>query len=256
VVGGAVWVLLGVALVFVMPERNFQLPADLAGARIRDTIRAMRGQLGAGARAVRHRPVLRYLFFAAFFVALASEGIDRLSQPLFLVDLTFPRFGTHAFWFGLFSIGATAGSIGLTEAISRRVDAVDPARVARLVIAFQTACVIGVFGFALAREFWLAAAAMLAIGLLRASIEPLLATWLVAETQPATRATVLSFMAQTDAAGQIAGGPPIGLLGQRLSIRAALVGVGFLLSPAVALFAGALKTHRKVGAVQPPAGVR
>jgi DHA3 family tetracycline resistance protein-like MFS transporter len=39
---------------------------------------------------------------------------------------------------------------------------------------------------------------------------------------------------QTDAIGQMAGGPPIGFVGQ-LSLRAALIASGILLSPALVL---------------------
>ena len=45
---------------------------------------------------------------------------------------------------------------------------------------------------------------------------------------------MLSVQSQTDAIGQIVGGPPIGLIGQ-LSLRAAFVASGLILSPALLL---------------------
>jgi DHA3 family tetracycline resistance protein-like MFS transporter len=69
---------------------------------------------------------------------------------------------------------------------------------------------------------------------------------MAANTEPSTRATVFSLCGQADAAGQIAGGPPIGLIGERASVRAALVATGVLFAPAVALTAAAVRRERPV----------
>ena len=61
--------------------------------------------------------------------------------------------------------------------------------------------------------------------------------WMVAGTESRTRATVFSLNGQLDAAGQTLGGPPVGLVGERVSIRAALVCTGLLAAPAVPLLA-------------------
>lgn len=238
VAGGTAWLLLGLVLPFVMPERRFR-PAPQAGVATR--VQAVRGQVVAGARAVRRRPVLRYLFGTVFFLALSSEGLDRLGQPHLLVDFAFPTVGTPALWFGAFGIVAGLGSVALTQLVSRRADALEPVRLGRLLTALQAGGVLAVLVFALADRFWLAAAATLVVSLLRATTRPLLTTWLVTQTESTTRATVLSMSAQVDAAGEIGGGPPVGLLGERVSIRAALVATAWFMAPAVVLLGRAVR---------------
>jgi hypothetical protein len=44
---------------------------------------------------------------------------------------------------------------------------------------------------------------------------------------------------QSDAIGQVVGGPGVGAIGRWFSIRAALVTAGFILLPAIALYARA-----------------
>jgi DHA3 family tetracycline resistance protein-like MFS transporter len=53
------------------------------------------------------------------------------------------------------------------------------------------------------------------------------------------RATVISMSGQVDAIGQIASGPLVGLVGNLVSVRAALSCTGFILAPVLALFARA-----------------
>jgi hypothetical protein len=52
---------------------------------------------------------------------------------------------------------------------------------------------------------------------------------------------VTSMVNQTGAVGEVAGGPGVGAVGTLVSLRAALVLSGFLLAPAVALYARALR---------------
>jgi DHA3 family tetracycline resistance protein-like MFS transporter len=68
----------------------------------------------------------------------------------------------------------------------------------------------------------------------RSLIMPFFATWSNQHIDSQVRATVLSFQSQTDAIGQIVGGPPIGAIGQ-LSLRAAFIASGLILSPALIL---------------------
>jgi hypothetical protein len=51
-----------------------------------------------------------------------------------------------------------------------------------------------------------------------------------------TRATVLSMNSQADAVGQIAGGPPLGVLANRTSSATALVASAVVLSPIVIIY--------------------
>jgi DHA3 family tetracycline resistance protein-like MFS transporter len=236
VAGGVVWLLLAGLLVVVMPERNFHRSED------RGSFASMRSQFVQGTQVVRRRPVLLSLLGATLFIGLGSEGWDRLNQANFLENLTFPALGNPPLWFGAMSIAGMLGSILLTEVIRRRMLRF-PESVGRMLIGFQALNIVAVVGFALAGEFWPAVAAALVAGLARSARGPLFMTWMSAQTESRTRATVFSMNGQFDAAGQILGGPPVGAVGERFGIRMALVVAGLLAAPALALYAKAIRTH-------------
>jgi DHA3 family tetracycline resistance protein-like MFS transporter len=240
VVGGAVWLVLAGLLVVVMPETNFHRTEE------RGSFASMRSQFVQGTQVVRRRPVLLCLLGATLFIGLGSEGWDRLNQANFLENLTFPALGNPPLWFGAMSIAGMLGSILLTEVIRRRMKR-HPERIGRMLIGFQALNIVAVVGFALAGEFWPAVAAALVAGLARSARGPLFMTWMSAQTESRTRATVFSMNGQFDAAGQILGGPPVGAIGERFGIRAALVVAGLLAAPALALYAKAIRTHDVAG---------
>jgi DHA3 family tetracycline resistance protein-like MFS transporter len=67
------------------------------------------------------------------------------------------------------------------------------------------------------------------------------------------RATVLSMSSQVDAIGQVAGGPAVGLIGNLISVRAALLTSSIILMPVLALYRLVLKQGAKSEAVDQPA---
>jgi DHA3 family tetracycline resistance protein-like MFS transporter len=213
-VGGGAWLLLGAGLAAVMPEDHFA-PAVRVAATRRPRWRVPRSR------------VLVLLLVAVFFLGLGSEGWDRLGPARLL---SFPEVGVLTF--GLLGVTSMLGAAALTELLRRRLS---PDRVGGLLIGLQLARLAAVAVVALGGVL-AAAAGWLVAGLLRAAAAPLLDTWLVAATEPATRATALSAIAQADAAGQILGGPPVGLVGSRVSVPAALLLTGVLAAPSVELF--------------------
>ena len=70
---------------------------------------------------------------------------------------------------------------------------------------------------------------------------PVSATWINQGLEPGVRATVLSAASQSDALGQIVGGPIVGAVGTAWSIRAAMVTSGGILTPILLLYAFALR---------------
>ena len=80
--------------------------------------------------------------------------------------------------------------------------------------------------------------------LARQLIFPLWDTWVNQQiTDSSVRATVNSITGQADAIGQAAGGPVLGLVGNRFGTGASL-GVGaLLLTPALALYGRAIRHH-------------
>jgi sugar phosphate permease len=95
--------------------------------------------------------------------------------------------------------------------------------------------------FGLAGSFALAFAALLLKATLSALSSPLHQTWLIQQTRPRVRATVLSIGSQANSFGETAGGPLVGVVGTRFSLRAAMVLSGALLAPVVALYAYTLR---------------
>jgi DHA3 family tetracycline resistance protein-like MFS transporter len=134
------------------------------------------------------------------------------------------------------------GAAGLTELLRRHLDG---PRAGRLLLGVECVRLPLMAGFALAGSVQLAAATWLAAGLLRSAAAPLLETWLVAVTDPATRATALSVVGQADSAGQILGGPPVGVLGSRTSVPVALLATGLVGLPALVLL-GQARTRSPV----------
>jgi hypothetical protein len=71
---------------------------------------------------------------------------------------------------------------------------------------------------------------------------PVYMTWLNQSIDDSSvRATVISLSGQSDAIGQVAGGPGIGAIGNAFGIPTALVAGGFVLTPALALYARAMR---------------
>ncbi|GIM91701.1 MFS transporter [Paractinoplanes toevensis] len=228
VAGGVLTVLLGVLLVVFMKEERWS-PAETRGSW-----RSMGRQVAAGGRAVRRSTLLAGIVAGTFFAGMSSEGFDRLSQPFLL-----PFFGTAAeqLVFGGLAMVATLGSIGLTGLIGRHLHTGHPRRIGELMTAVQAVTAVGMIGFGLAGQWWLAIGLYLLVRLLRNTATPIMTVWLVSATSAGSRATVFSIQAQADALGQIVGGPPAGVVGQRRSIGAGISAAGVFLLPAVAVFA-------------------
>jgi hypothetical protein len=103
-------------------------------------------------------------------------------------------------------------------------------------VAATAARMLALLAFGLAPGFGLALGSLVAMRAATALQGPVLAGWLNGEIAPGVRATVLSILGQGDALGQMAGGPAVGWVGSRISLRVAMVLAGVLLGPAVAAY--------------------
>lgn len=236
--GGALMVLLGALLVFIMPERPYR---HARSGEERTSWRELGATLRQGVGLVRSRPALLAILGVGLFLGLYSEGYDRLSDAHFLKDLTFPPLGhlSYVVWFGIFDMGGTLLSLAATEVVRRRVDLSSARAVARALVGMTALLSASVIAFGLAPNFGLAVACVWAIAVLRSTINPLYTAWLVQHAEASVRATVISIAGQVDAFGQIAGGPVIGAIGTLRGLRTALVVTGATLIPAVPLLARA-----------------
>jgi hypothetical protein len=103
--------------------------------------------------------------------------------------------------------------------------------------------------FGLSGAFWLAVLMMWLVAATRNIREPIFDAWVNQGLDPSTRATINSMGAQSDAIGQAAGGPALGVIGNA-SVPAALVVSGLLRLPALLLYARAIK-RGTVGTAEP-----
>ncbi|MFB6718653.1 MFS transporter [Kribbella sp. NPDC056345] len=233
---GLVMILLAVLLAVFMREVNFHRTP--AGER--ETFKHMADTFKHGLAVARKRPVVRSLVLISLIAGLSSEAFDRLWQVKIL-GFQFPTvFGTSdpAFWFTVLGLVGTLltliSSLILNKLSPERLTATHPNGVLALLALLQ---VIGVLAFALLGNLWLALAAMWLRSIADALSWPIESAWLNRNIESRSRATVISFVSQANAIGQVAGGPPLGALAGRAGLRTALVASGLLLAPIPVLFA-------------------
>ena len=245
VLGGALVVALALFLAVAMPERGFRPTPQPE----RNTFQKMGGTFLAGARVVRASAILLTILAIILFRGGASEAFDRLWQPHFLTAFTFPTLGNldSLVWFGGIIAAAKLLTIGASAFVERRIDTANPRGAAGTVLVLNVVQLIAVAGLGLATNFWVAVAAFLVTTACRTTIGPVLTAWINGQLAPSTRATVLSMTSQSDALGQIAGGPVLGWVGSAFSIRAAITASGLLLAPAAIFILSALRRLRPAG---------
>jgi DHA3 family tetracycline resistance protein-like MFS transporter len=194
-----------------------------------------------GLAAIGERPLLGTLMALWLVLALSTEGIDRLWEAHLLANFRFPAAGglSSVVWFGAINVAFMLLSVGANEVARRRIDLADDAAVARALAATCALRIAGVVVFGLAGSFGLAVLGYLTSEVFRRVTQPLFTGWVNRHVDPRVRATVLSMGGEVDAIGQLTGGPAIGLVGQLLSLRAAMVAVGLTLVPALPLLARA-----------------
>ncbi len=244
-VGGWLYILLGVALMRFMPENGYHpAPRDPAEAR---GLPAMLAAFREGLHTIRGRPILLTLVVVNFFIGAASEGFDRLKDAHLVENFSFPTLGSlePVVWFSLLSLAGSLFSLFTTELFRRKLETPGKKTTATLKIllilnSLAAACVVGL---GLAGNFPLAVACLLLRSAVYALLDPLYTTWLVQNSASRVRATLISMTGQTNALGQILGGPGVGWVGSFISLRAAMVTTGLLLMPISAVYARLLYLH-------------
>ncbi|MEX2645524.1 MAG: MFS transporter [Gaiellaceae bacterium] len=240
VAGGAVLIALAVALAVLMPETGFR-PAS------REELGALRTMVHTGRdgyRLIRARPLLMLIVGIAFFSGLSSEGIDRLWEAHFLVDVGMPSLAglDPVAWFAVIAAGILVLSIGVAQPLVRRFERLDARTTPRLLLALDAAVIAGMLSFAWAGSFALAVAAYMATRVVRSLGGPVYSAWVNASVDDSrVRATVISMTNLGDSAGEWGGGPALGALGNAFGIRTALAAGAFALTPALALYGRAIR---------------
>jgi MFS transporter, DHA3 family, tetracycline resistance protein len=241
VFGGAITLVTAIVCVFVMPEHGFvRKPASERLGAWRDvTATAV-----AGGRLIRAERLLLVIAAITFFIGAASEGLDRLWEAHLIRDVGLPElFGLDpVVWFGLINVAGLLAGIVITSFLIPRFEHATNQALARTLMLLTAVVAASVIVFGVATGFALALVAYMVARLARRITHPLYLTWLNRNIEDSSvRATVTSMVNQSGAFGEIAGGPGVGVVGTVVSLRAALVVAGFLLAPAVALYARALR---------------
>lgn len=238
VMGGGLYVLLGIYLLVAMTETGFQAINRERRGSVAGMVWGVRSSLAV----VRSRPLIILILAITVVWGLSGEGIDRLNQVHFLKDVGLPRFGglSPVLWFGVISGGSALIGIAATQIIRRRLDLGDHNVVTRSLFAFTAVRAVMLVGFALATNLAAAIGFLWVASVMRQAYGPVQRAWLNRSLDPTHRATLFSVDGQADALGQIIGGPMIGLVGSGVSIRAALLTSATLLGLALPLLARAL----------------
>jgi DHA3 family tetracycline resistance protein-like MFS transporter len=243
ILAGAALVAFAGFLVAVMPERGF--------APVARGTRGLWPHFGATLRAgggvVRGSGSLLACVGLVVLWGMGSESFDRLWE-VHLLGIGLPSMAgmTPVAWFGLVNAGGLLLSIGAAEVMRRRGALGAPRTLLRRLLVLTGLITVGMLAFGAARSFLAAVAAYWFTLLLRQLVPPLIDAWLVRQTPSAVRATVLSFVGQADAAGQIAGGPIFGWIASAHSTGLALAAAGLSLLPGIPLLLRALRADAPV----------
>jgi len=224
--GGLLTAGFGVFALFAMPETAFvRRPAAERG----NAWRELRTTAGAGSRFVRAQPLLLLILAIGLFAGASTESFDRLQEAQFIRNVGLPELGglDPVVWFGVFAAGSLLLGLLATEVLVRRFERVGQEGLARLLFFMTVVQVCTVVVFALAGSLIVALAGMWCYRLTRSLIGPVYFTWLNQNiTDSSIRATVTSITNQSDAVGQVAGGPALGAIGTVFGLRAALLAGG------------------------------
>jgi MFS transporter, DHA3 family, tetracycline resistance protein len=239
--GGVVTALFGLACILVMPETGFRRrPRDDRGRAFQE----LRTTAVAGARYVRVQPLILLLLAISFFAGMSTETLDRLWEAHFIRDIGLPAIGSldPVVWFVLFSIPMMALAFFGAGVMMKRFEGAGSRRLVRALLPLTSVMMVAQTAFGLAGGIALAYGSLLVYRVARTLTWPLEMTWLNQQiTDSSVRATVISITGQSDAIGQAAGGPALGVIGNVWGIRAALVAGAAVIAPALALYGRALR---------------
>jgi len=241
--GGVLMVVLGFALALVMPETGFR-PGSAEDGETGP--RAFLATARRGGRLVRGHHVLLAMLAIAFFYGMWTESIDRLWQAQLLTEVGLPAVDgvSDIVWIGAITGAIMVIGIVLSQVAMKRLNKASGVRLARVLMGLNALLVPAALLFALAGSPVLGVLAYVVMSACRGLIDPLQSSWVNSTIEDSSvRATVLSIVDQSDAVGQVAGGPAIGAVGSSVGLRPALALGAAALAPAIALYARAVHHH-------------
>jgi MFS transporter, DHA3 family, tetracycline resistance protein len=240
ILGGVFTLACGVAAALFMPETGFlRRPREQRASALAE----LRTTALKGGRYARAQRIIMLLIGVELFLGMSSEAFDRLKEAHFLRDVGLPAVGQldPVVWFGIFWLAGMVLNIAAIGSLIKRVEHGDREAVARFLLGFTVLELGAMLVFALTRSTWVAIAGLLGVFFARNMQGPLYDTWLSEQiTDSSVRATVFSITGQSNAVGQAAGGPALGVVGNAWGIRAALVGGALAIAPALGFYGRAI----------------
>ena len=233
-VGGTGHVALAAFLILFMPEKGF-VPAP---QNERQSWQKMGVTFREGMSVIRGRPLLVTILGIALVYGLYSEALDRLWEAHILDNFQLPVIDNLAnvVWFGFINAAVMIVALVTTEFVRRRASIFEHQQMVKVLFLLSAAIAAGLILFGLAQGIVGALFSYSMVAIVRKTLQPLYSAWINRGIPTDVRATVLSTYGQMDAAGQVLGGPLVGMAANRFGLRAAIVLAGVLLTPVLALY--------------------
>ncbi|TXK83529.1 MFS transporter [Paenibacillus sp. N3.4] len=243
VIGGCIYLVLGVILLIYMKETKFK---RLEHAEYSSPWRRMQVTWLSGAKVIRSQPVLLKMVIVTVFSGAASEGYDRLWQAYLISNVGFPQSlaFSAASWFGMIALISTLLSLCVMAVAEKKLNMGSEQVVMRGMFLLTIARIGAIVSVACSPNLVWAIVSVLFFELVRALSGPFYETWLNFNMDSKSRATVISMLSQSDALGQTAGGPLVGWIGKRYSLRASMVAAAVLLLPLMAVYGRMVRRHK------------
>ena len=212
----------GLLLVVVMPETGFTRHPGQG-------LEEFRRVLGLGGRLAWRTPSLRLIAISTLLGGFGAEVIDRLDVAR-LVEVGIPDDIDEVVLVGLLSLAQAAAAIFTLRLVERRVIS---RGAARWMTVLYVAAAAAVALIAASNVLAIVVIALIVQQAFRSGVEPLEVLIANRHDESDARATVLSFMSQAHAMGEIVGGICLGALATATSLSTA-----FAVSAAVFVGAG------------------
>lgn len=240
VLGGALFISLGVILTLIMPEHHLTPKRHTS----HNTLQQMRQIIYTSLQLIRRRPVLLTILGTGIFYGIFTGGFDRLWPYYLLHHFTFPALGglTPLVWFCIIEAGIVMTNWLGMEIVRRNVNTDNHYAIAWALFIIDGLQVATIIGFALAGQFFLALAIFLLFTTAAAPRSPLEHAWTLQNSDSGVMATLFSLQGQVSAIAQIIGGPMLGVIATTFSTQTALIVAGFILCPILLLYASTIRS--------------
>ena len=242
VLGGSLFIVLSIVLVFIMTEHSF-VPAPREN---RNTFQQVHHTLSIGMRLIRVRPVLLAILGVAVFSGAFSAGFDQLWNYHLLHNFTFPPLGglTSVTWFSVIEVCIVITNFIGISIVKRFVDTNNQRIVVITQFIINSIAIASILWFALAGQFAMALFAFFLFTTVRGPSLTLEQVWMNAYLDSNVRATLFSLRGQLSAIAQIIGGPLLGLIATGINSRVAMIVAAIVLVPTLVLYAWSLRTDK------------